>query len=286
MKALRPRSLAADRNLKGTNMAISDRTRKIIWIEAGGRCAICKEQVMTPGTDSDDPSIFGEEAHIVGRSKSGPRGGGLDEDLLDGHANLLLLCSKDHKRVDDQTSHFTVERLRSIKAEHAAWVRSTGDQEGGRLRLVPDPTFPQPLVLQVITRGNPLWNMIKESMAFEYALPDHLPDGDEDAIVEFLDLLRDYLDIASELDSVRDNRDAEKAIQRYVGQLAERGFVVGAYVRHLLLSGGARQEATPWPMLRVEVQHHSEAVLADSNGKPYPGAAESSNDGSADHPMP
>lgn len=266
-------------------MAISDRTRKIIWIEAGGRCAICKDQVMTSGTDSDDPSIFGEEAHIVGRSKSGPRGGGLDEDLLDRHANLLLLCSKDHKRVDDQTTHFTVERLRNIKAEHAAWVRSTGNQKDGRLTLVPDPTFPQPLVLQLITRGNPLWNMIKESVAFEYALPDHLPDGDEGAIIEFLDLLRDYLDIAPDLDSARDNRDAEKAIQVHLGSLSERGFLVGAHVRHLLLTGGG-QDASPWPMLRVEVQHHAEAVVADSAGKPYSKAAESSNPGSGNRTMP
>lgn len=255
-------------------MAISERTRKIIWIEAGGRCAICKEQVMTPGTESDDPSIFGEEAHIVGRSATGPRGGGLPDELIDAYGNLLLLCSKDHKRVDDQTVYFTVERLRAIKTEHAAWIRTTADQESDRLALAPDPTFPQPVVLQVITRGNLLWNMIRESVSYEYALPDHLPEGDEDAIVEFLDLLRDYLDIAPELDSVRDNRDAEKAIQRHIADLAERGFIVGAHVRHLLLTGGAKKEPTPWPMLRVEVQQHSKAVLADSHGKPYPEQSE------------
>jgi hypothetical protein len=251
-------------------MSVSEKARKILWVQAGGRCAICKEQVITPGTASDDPSIFGEEAHIVARSRGGPRAGGLPEELIDGHANLILLCSKDHKRVDDQPGYFTVERLRQIKADHEAWVRSVVDADAGRLRLVPDPMFPQPKALKLITRGNPLWNMIKESVTFEYAMPDNLRDDDEDLIIEFMDLLKDFLDIASELVSVRENRDAEKTLQQYMSRLAERGFLVGAYVRHMLLKGGTGQAATPWPMLRVEVQLATSAVVATESGTPYP----------------
>ncbi|MFF0125719.1 HNH endonuclease [Streptomyces mirabilis] len=254
-------------------MSVSEKTRKILWVQAGGRCAICKEQVITPGTDSDDPSVFGEEAHIVARSSGGPRAGGLAEELIDGHANLILLCSKDHKRVDDQPGHFTVERLRQIKGDHEAWVRSLGDADAGRTRLVPDPMFPQPRVLKLITRGNPLWNMVKESVTFEYAMPDNLRDDDEDLIIEFMDLLKDYLDIAGELVSVRENRDVEKTLQRYISQLAERGFLVGAYVRHMLLTGGTAQDATPWPMLRVEVQLGTSAVVTNESGTPYPDQA-------------
>jgi len=99
-------------------VAVSERTRKIIWIEAGGRCAICQRQVLTPGTETDDPSIFGEEAHIVARSPGGPRTGGLDEDRLDSHENLILLCSEHHKQVDDQPNYYTVERLCQIKQKH------------------------------------------------------------------------------------------------------------------------------------------------------------------------
>ncbi|MCY0933186.1 HNH endonuclease signature motif containing protein [Streptomyces sp. H34-S4] len=250
-------------------MGVSDKTRKILWIQAGGFCAICRKQVITPGTESDDPSVFGEEAHIVARSEGGPRAGGLAEDLINHHSNLILLCSKDHKRVDDQPNHFTVERLRRIKSEHEARVRSMEGTEKDRLRLVPDPEFPQPKVLKLITRGNPLWNMIKESLAFEYGLPDDLRDDEEDLIIEFLDLIRDYLDIARELDSVRENRDAEKGIQQYISRLAERDFLVGAYVRHFLLTGGNVEMPTPWPMLRVEVQPAALAEVADKDGTPY-----------------
>ncbi|MEU4355720.1 HNH endonuclease signature motif containing protein [Streptomyces virginiae] len=250
-------------------MGVSEKTRKILWIQAGGFCAICRKQVITPGTESDDPSVFGEEAHIVARSEGGPRAGGLAEDLINHHSNLILLCSKDHKRVDDQPNHFTVERLRRIKSEHEAWVRSMEDADKDRLRLVPDPEFPQPKVLKLITRGNPLWDMLKESIAFEYALPDGLCDDDEDLIIEFMDLLTDFLDISGDLVSVRENREAEKTLQRYISRLAEREFLVGAFIRRMLLTGGSAQAPTPWPILRVEVQSTALVEIANKDGTPY-----------------
>lgn len=250
-------------------MSVSEKTRKILWVQAGGFCAICRKQVLTPATESDDPSVFGEEAHIVARSGGGPRAGGLTDDLINHHSNLILLCSKDHKRVDDQPNHFTVERLRRIKLEHEAWVRSIAQTENGRLRLVPDPLFPQPRALDLIRRGNPLWNMLKECIAFEYALPDDLCDEDENLIVEFMDLLTASLDITADLVTARENRDAEKVLQGYISRLAEREFLVGALVRRMLLTGGNAQAPTPWPILRVEVQPVNLAEIANKDGTPY-----------------
>lgn len=264
-------------------MAISEKTRKIIWIEAAGRCAICKEQVLTRGTGHDDLSVFGQEAHIVGKSSGGPRAGGLSLELIDHHSNLILLCSKHHKQIDDQPNDFTVDRLRKIKAYHAAWAAAFGDS-GGRMRLVPDPSFPQPVVLTVVTRGNPLWMMIKQSIAFEYALPDHLPSGDEDLIIEFLDMIRDHLDVAHEIEGVHENREVEKVFQGYIGRLAERQFVVGASIRHMLLVDG-RPGALAWPLLRVEVQSIAEAKFADVNGVPFTQADSSDGAGSSNNRM-
>lgn len=223
-------------------MAVSERVRKIVWIEAGGRCAICQRQVLTPGTETDDPSIFGEEAHIVARPLRGPRAGGLDGDRLDSRENLILLCSEHHKQIDDQSKHYTVERLHQIKQKHREWIAALGAKEPGPLRIVPDPSFPQPSLLKMIFTGNTLWNMAKESVASQYALPDHLGEEDEELIVEFLDLVKDYGDIAGDLTSIRDQRSAEKTIGSYVSRLAERGFFVGAKLRRMLLTGGVREE--------------------------------------------
>ena len=101
-------------------MAILDRTRKILWAKAGGRCSICGELLVTEQTDTDDPSVFGQEAHIISEAATGPRAGNLsDHDVYD---NLILLCSKDHKRVDDQVGKYTSERLRQIKLDHEKWI--------------------------------------------------------------------------------------------------------------------------------------------------------------------
>jgi hypothetical protein len=106
-------------------MAISDRTRSTLLIRAGGRCSLCQVLLVSEGTASDAPSVFGEVAHIVAQSPGGPRAGYIAE--VDGYDNLILLCSIHHKQIDDQPEHFTVERLRSIKLDHEAWVRAPGE---------------------------------------------------------------------------------------------------------------------------------------------------------------
>jgi hypothetical protein len=108
-------------------MVVSERTRKILWVQSGGRCAICCRQVLNPGTETDDPSVFGEEAHIVGRGPGGPRAGGLDDDRIDHHSNLLLLCSEHHKQIDDQVNEFPVTRLREIKRSHQQRIAQLGE---------------------------------------------------------------------------------------------------------------------------------------------------------------
>src|SRR5689334_1541463 len=94
-------------------MAITERTRKILWIKAGGRCSVCRIQLVTEGTDTDEPSVFGQEAHMVARARNGPRAGEVAD--VDSYDNLILLCGKDHKRVHDQVGHYTVDRLKQIK---------------------------------------------------------------------------------------------------------------------------------------------------------------------------
>src|SRR5271165_6323755 len=119
-------------------MAISAQTRKVLWITAGGRCAHCRVLLAEPGTDADDPCVIGHEAHIVARSPGGPRAGDVADP--DGYDNLILLCSKDHKRIDDQEGEYTVEKLKAMKLTHALWVQTQGEPFVYR---APTPT-PQP----------------------------------------------------------------------------------------------------------------------------------------------
>lgn len=124
-------------------MAISDRTRKILWARSGNQCAICRETLVKDGTAQSAESVIGEEAHIVARSPGGPRYEALPDNKRDEPENLLLLCRVDHKQVDDQVEEFTVGKLRQIKTEHERRVFTTMGAVDGASVLTHKPDSPR-----------------------------------------------------------------------------------------------------------------------------------------------
>lgn len=108
-------------------MGISVRNHKLLWGRSGGKCAICKNDVIIDPTNlNDDPSVIGDECHIIARKESFTRGNydSLSLDERDQYSNLILLCKVHHKQIDDQSAYFTVERLREIKNKHEQEVKS------------------------------------------------------------------------------------------------------------------------------------------------------------------
>lgn len=105
-------------------MAITDKTRKIIWARSGNRCSICKTLLVLEKDPFNRHLNIGEECHIVSRQVNGPRHQtvvGLDYDDSD---NLLLLCCNDHKMVDEKIEIYSAAELGRIKLEHEHWVQS------------------------------------------------------------------------------------------------------------------------------------------------------------------
>lgn len=108
--------------------AITDRTRKMLWGRSGGVCAICRMQLFEEEGLSYDPSVLGQECHIVGEENlaKSPRGLHVmplaERNLYD---NLILLCRDHHKIIDDQTDKYSIDELHRIKNEHIIWVRQT-----------------------------------------------------------------------------------------------------------------------------------------------------------------
>jgi hypothetical protein len=247
-------------------MPISDRTRKILWVKAGGRCSICQEQVVTDDTETDDPSVFGEEAHIVGQSPNGPRAGNVAD--VHAYANLILLCRKHHKQVDDQVGYYTVERLREIKRQHEEWVASLGETtDPGPVRLIPDPTRPSKKMLTLVTNGTELWRFVRGSHSFFPKSSYGLSDENEELLAAFFDNLRDWMD-AGDLDSYRDELHARRALDENIEELTKAGFVVGARERFLLLTGGVNSAPSPWRAFDIEVHPFSAMQMVDAEGKP------------------
>lgn len=106
-------------------MGISLKTHKLLWGRSGNKCAFadCRNDLIADETETDDESIIGDEAHIVARSEDGPRGvSKLTEEERDKYDNLILLCRKHHKIIDDQPVFFSVEKLVEIKKNHEKWI--------------------------------------------------------------------------------------------------------------------------------------------------------------------
>lgn len=98
----------------------------MIWGRSGNMCAFpnCKKNLVIDETLTDDPSIIGEEAHIVAQKADGARGvSALTSEQRDKYDNLILLCNKDHKIIDDQEYEYTVEKLHQYKEDHENWVK-------------------------------------------------------------------------------------------------------------------------------------------------------------------
>jgi hypothetical protein len=231
-------------------VAISDRTRKILWARAGGRCSICRTVLVGWETETDAPSVFGEEAHIISAAQNGPRAGYLaDHDI---YGNLILLCSKDHKMVDDQAAHYTVALLSAIKRDHERWIAGLGDARS-RPRLVPDPTRPAAESLRIAPSGSVLWDITSGSDAMRPYWPSGLSEDQQDLIAEFLDDLLDWGDVHSLEGSYQAGRDAAKALNTHVENLNEAGLLVSARIRHLLLTGDGRAPM-PWRELDIQIR--------------------------------
>ncbi len=106
-------------------MSILLKTHKLLWGRSGNKCAIpeCRNDLIADETETDDESIIGDEAHIVARNSDGPRGiSDMTSDERDKYDNLILLCRKHHKIVDDQPNYYTVEKLKEIKQQHEVWA--------------------------------------------------------------------------------------------------------------------------------------------------------------------
>jgi hypothetical protein len=104
---------------------IPDAERLKLWVRSGGRCAICNDYLLEDEFTGHTLN-FAEAAHVVARSKKGPRG---DADLpiesRNDVGNLMLLCLKHHKLIDTaiKAGDFPRDDLLALKDKHERRVR-------------------------------------------------------------------------------------------------------------------------------------------------------------------
>jgi hypothetical protein len=224
--------------------------------------------VAGEATDTDDPSVFGEKAHIVAQSSGGPRARDYAGEI-DGYANLILLCSRCHKQVDDQVISYSEARLIKMKGDHESWIAKLGEKtDPGPMRLVPDPTHPVPKRLKLFSSGTAFWHYFTDCFAFQPSWVEGLSDEQEDVIAAFLQELKDWMDRGLADLSYTEHREASKAMSHHITELARQGFCLGARKRHLLLTDDSDLAPTPWRVLDIEIQPAYLVLKVDADGRP------------------
>jgi len=203
---------------------------------------------------ADREVLIGEEAHIISESRKGPRGlasvPGMD---FDGYYNRILLCRIDHRIVDDQPNHYTVDKLRGIKSQHEQWV-------GERLHKLPEeladapiglrPKYPsRGMILSRLRTGKDAWLATIGSAfyLFEPIDEDQASIDACDATDRFLSNLKDY---AEAHDIITDRgfgsiREAQRDLRQGLDELASHNLIAFGAQRDMLITGGA---GSPDPM--------------------------------------
>ena len=111
-------------------MTINQKPLKMRWGRAAGRCSLpeCRRKLIEDATAADDPSVVGDNCHIVSEADDGPRANpAMPLEERNSYSNLILMCRVHHKKIDDQVNEFTIARLQKIKEAHEDWVRATLD---------------------------------------------------------------------------------------------------------------------------------------------------------------
>lgn len=95
----------------------------------------CRRQLVEDISETDDPTLVGENCHIVAEKDGGPRSDlTMSVEDRNRYANLILLCNVDHKIIDDNKAVWTVDRLKTLKAKHEAWVEQSLGLDKAKMR--------------------------------------------------------------------------------------------------------------------------------------------------------
>ena len=242
-------------------MAISDKTRKVLWGQSGSRCAICRIEFVVEKTPVDPHSVVGEECHIVSASPNGPRHDpSFKTEQFDAIENIILLCATHHKMVDDQPETYTADVLRSIKSNHEKWVKSKYAEEEVekpiRIRRIKN-NIPQ--FLARITSGKDLTAMCANTMGHTFDHDDGLSEEEVELVGGFVQEVSDWIDLYADLEPIERMRTLQ-SMQELINDLERHGFFVFAATEIQQQEGG-KLPPSPWKILHLRVYRSSNPAI-------------------------
>ena len=209
-------------------MAISNKTQKTLWARSGNRCVLCRIELVQEVENSEKNLIIGQQCHIVSEAGKGPRANPSFVGDYDGYENLLLLCSNDHKRIDDLTDIYTSEKLIELKKNHEHWVKTTLEKDVSAFANDEHNIKSLPL----IKSGKQLLDIIRGAHMSDFDNEELKTIEEAEKVGNLFDLLKDYIDI---LDDIRFSDLAKLGIElNYeLKDIEKLGFLVFGMKRKL-----------------------------------------------------
>ena len=234
-------------------MAISDKSRKILWGRSGNRCAICRHELVIEATVLDSDSVVGEECHIVSGKGQGPRyDPSFPSERIDEPENLILLCRVHHKMVDDQWETYTAHLLRSMKTNHEAWVASTLSGEKQippmRIRRIKENI---PTHLMRLSTGQELMSVISSSYAYSFDHDEPQSEAEVQILSGFLQEAQDWGELSWELEAGQ-RVEAAFRMTGMIKELEDAGFWVFGGRENQRLEGGI-EPPSAWPVTILKI---------------------------------
>lgn len=109
----------AKHKCKNKRKNIPEKVKLKLWVKSGGLCEFkgCNKPVWYNDLTLSDGN-FAEVAHIIGSSEDGPRGTSESEKLQTEYSNLMLLCQRCHKEIDDNEESYSIKLLQDWKTQH------------------------------------------------------------------------------------------------------------------------------------------------------------------------
>lgn len=236
------------------NVAITARTRKILWSRAGNGCARCEATLVhTPEAAGDPHAIVGRECHIVARAPSGPRGAAWSRLDLDGYENLILLCANCHAVVDGAPERFPPEELKRLKAAHEETIARRSIQGLPEIKLH---GRERPLKLRLVHSGDALLSLIAPAFSIAYAHSASLSPSQRELVGDFQQTCHDWGEAYDDI-GPKMRLEAGGHLQDMLDALRGDALVAYAGARTLTLTGG--DHSFPWPEVVVRVVHERDA---------------------------
>jgi hypothetical protein len=242
----------------GSAMPLTDRDRKLLWARAGGTCAICKSHLTAEAKSGDRDVVLGEEAHIVSEASNGPRYRPMPKQEIDTYANLLLLCPSHHKIVDEQVTHYTEQRLQTLKSEHEQWVKDHVSQAEPAIKIR-DPHPDKPAKLKRVTTGKELMSVLAHTFAIHLDNPEPKSSEEAELIGAFVQNATENTDIWDEIGQ-SDRIRTEFSMTGEITRLQKAGLLVYTGSEMHIIEGGTTPSA-PWPIAYLIIKRDDDESI-------------------------